>query len=301
MTNADDGAGMAGQGGAGMTRQGGAGMTGQGGEADPDSVRQAVGAVYEAIAAEYDQRLAGSGQADELIGTAESEFVLGRVTAGERVLDLGCGTGRYLVPLAAAGARVTGMDLAEAMLSQARCKLEEAGLTAELRQGDLTDLPFPAGGFEVVVSTLTLMHLPLADRQRVFSEMARVLAPGGRILLSVKNSVFERMFAGDRFAAVDRTDPDSEELVFTQTRGGAELRAPWHSFSPRDLTLLCARAGLIVTELRGNTPVGAWLAEEVLADPGVRAVVSGLERVLADVPPLNQLGYHLLVEAVKPL
>ncbi|HTZ44761.1 MAG TPA: class I SAM-dependent methyltransferase [Jatrophihabitans sp.] len=268
---------------------------------DPAEIRAGVRAVYEAIAGQYDHRLSSAGHADDLIAATEREFVLGRIAAGQRVLDLGCGTGRYTVPLAAAGARVTGLDLAEPMLAQAAEKLAAAGLTAELRTGDMTALPFEAASFDVVVSTLTLMHVPPADRQRVFAEIARVLAPGGVLLFNVKNAVFERMFAGDRFAAVDRTDPVAEQLVFTGAGAAGELRAPWHSFTPREVTLLCARAGLIVAELRGNTPVGAWLAEEVLGDPGVRGLVTGLERLLADVPPLSHLGYHLLVEAVKPL
>jgi len=290
--------------------------------ADPDAIRAQVRAVYEAIAGEYDDRLTSAGHADDLIAATEREFVLGRVDAGQRVLDLGCGTGRYTVPLAATGARVTGLDLAASMLDRAAAKLAAAGLTADLRRGDMTELPFETGSFDVVVSTLTLMHVPPADRQRVFCEIARVLVPGGLVLFSVKNSTFERMFAGDRFATLDRTDPVAEQLIFTGSAASdssvadgsaadgsaadgsaaeGELRAPWHSFAPRDVTLLCARAGLTVTELRGNSPVGAWLAEEVLGDPGVRAVMAGLERLLSDVAPLNHLGYHLLVEAVKPL
>ena len=76
--------------------------------------------------------------------------------------------------------------------------------------------------------------------------------------------------------------------------------APWHSFSPDELTSLSAVAGLCLVHLRGNSPISAWLADAVLADTGVRSAVRHVEQVLADIPPFSHLGYHLLAEAVKP-
>lgn len=268
---------------------------------DGDGEKETVKAVYERIAAEYDERIPGAGHADDMFTATELQFLMSKVEPGQRLLDMGCGTGRFTVPLAEAGAAVTGLDLTQAMLDQAEKKLAERGLAAELRQGDMAALPFPDESFDVVTSMLALMHIPLTDRAAVFSEVARVLTPGGRMLLCVKNGVFERLFRGDRFAEVDVTDVENKELIFTETRDGEELRAPWFSFTPDELTLLFARAGMTVTHLRGNTPISVWLAEQVLADPGIRSVVHRLESTLSDVPPFNHLGYHLMVEAVKPL
>jgi 2-polyprenyl-3-methyl-5-hydroxy-6-metoxy-1,4-benzoquinol methylase len=214
---------------------------------------------------------------------------------------MGCGTGRFTVPLTAAGAQVTGLDLSDAMLTVAGRKLADRGLTAELRQGDMADLPFEDGTFDTVTSMLALMHIPLADRPQVFAEVARVLKPGGRMLLCVKNAVFERMFKGDRFASVDVTDVEDKQLVFTDTHNGTVYTAPWYSFAPNDLEALFTRSGMRITHLRGNSPLSVWLADEVLADAGIRSTIQRLERPLSDVPPFNHLGYHLLVEAVKPL
>jgi ubiquinone/menaquinone biosynthesis C-methylase UbiE len=269
-------------------------------EPAPEAIKAQVQEVYEAIAAEYDERIPGSGHADDLFTAAELDFIMNKVESSDAILDMGCGTGRFTVPLAATGADVTGLDLTQAMLDRTALKLQEAHLTAVLQQGDMARLPFPAESFDVVVSMLALMHIPLADRQAVFLEAARVLKPGGRMLISVKNSIFERMFKGDRFAAIDQTDVDHGELIFTHTRSGTEFRAAWHSFAPHDLTRLFATAGMTMTHLRGNSPISVWLADEVLAQQGIRGAVSGLEAVLADVAPLNQLGYHLLVEGVKP-
>ncbi|HET9255059.1 MAG TPA: methyltransferase domain-containing protein [Pseudonocardiaceae bacterium] len=265
----------------------------------PGQEKATVKSVYDDIAGEYDGRIPGSGQSDEIFTETEMDFLLGKITPGERVLDMGCGTGRFTAPLAATGAEVTGLDLSSGMLTVARKKLAERGLKAEMRQGDMAELPFPDATFDTVTSMLALMHIPLADRQAVFIEASRVLKPGGRMLLCVKNSVFERLFKGDRFASVDVTDVQDKKLIFTETTSGAAQTAPWYSFAPHELAALFARAGMTVTHLRGNSPVSVWLAEEVLAD--LRAVVQGLERALSDVPPFSHLGYHLLAEAVKPL
>jgi len=264
------------------------------------AIKDQIQGVYNAIAAEYDERIPGSGHADDMFTASELEFLMNKVSPTDRILDMGCGTGRFTVPLAVMGAEVTGLDLTPGMLEQTARKLDEAHCSATLQQGDMAQLPFPDGSFDVVVSMLALMHIPLADREAVFLEAARVLKPGGRMLISVKNSIFERMFKGDRFAAVDQTDVLHKELIFTQTRSGTEFRAPWYSFAPHDLARLFATAGMSMTHLRGNSPLSVWLADEVLAQSGIRSAVAGIEAVLADVAPLNQLGYHLLVEGVKP-
>jgi len=267
---------------------------------DGQQERAQVLNVYETIAGEYDERIPGNGVVDEIFTDSEIDFLLGKVGSGDDVLDMGCGTGRFTIPLAERARSVSGLDMSPMMLATARQKLADRGLAADLREGDMADLPFPDASFDVVVSMLALMHIPRQDRQQVFREAARVLRPGGRMLVGVKNSVFERMFRGDRFATVDITDVDSEELIFTNTRSGEDMVAPWHSFSPDELTSLSAVAGLSLVHLRGNSPISAWLADGVLADAGVRSAVQRMEAVLADIPPFSHLGYHLLAEAVKP-
>jgi ubiquinone/menaquinone biosynthesis C-methylase UbiE len=256
--------------------------------------------VYQVIAEEYDERIPGSGPVDELFTDTEFDFILHNVCASDHVLDMGCGTGRFTVPLAKRAAAVTGLDISSQMLSVNQEKLSRCGLQATLREGDMTALPFPDASFDVVVSMLALMHIPVQDRQVVFHEAARVLKPGGRLLIGVKNAVFERLFSGDRFATVDVTDVDAGELIFTETKTGEEFTAPWHSFAPDDLARLTALAGLHLVHLRGNNPLSAWLADAVLQDDGLRGTIQRVENALSDVPPFSHLGYHLLAEAVKP-
>jgi len=266
----------------------------------PQQERARVRRVYETIAEEYDERIPGAGVMDDMFTDSEFDFVLSKVRASDEVLDMGCGTGRFTVSLAERVSVVSGLDLSGAMLEAARKKLADRGLTADLREGDMAALPFPDESFDVVVCMLALMHIPRDDRQQVFHEVARVLRPGGRMVIGVKNTVFERLFRGDRFVAVDITDVESEELIFTKTRSGQDMVAPWHSFSPDELTSLAAVAGLTLVHLRGNSPLSVWLADAVLADAGVQSVVRRLESALCDVPPFSHLGNHLLAEMVKP-
>ncbi len=93
-------------------------------------------------------------------------------------LDAGCGTGRYSTILAERGHAVIGVDQSGAMLDIARRKLP----AADFRDADLTALPLPAGSVDAVVCALALVHLP--DVSPAMREFARVLRPGGRLVIS---------------------------------------------------------------------------------------------------------------------
>jgi ubiquinone/menaquinone biosynthesis C-methylase UbiE len=96
------------------------------------------------------------------------------------VLEIGIGTGRNL-PYYPAGVRLTGIDVSPAMLAIARRRAEDLGRAVDLYQGDAECLGFAGASFDSVVCTLSLCTIP-DDRQAV-AEAARVLRPGGRLLL----------------------------------------------------------------------------------------------------------------------
>jgi ubiquinone/menaquinone biosynthesis C-methylase UbiE len=106
------------------------------------------------------------------------EWVCSRATG--QVLEVAIGTGRNL-PLYPAGVTLTGVELSPAMLAQARERAREFGIDADLREGDAQALPFEASSFDTVVCTLSLCAIP--DDVRAIAEMARVVRPGGRVLL----------------------------------------------------------------------------------------------------------------------
>lgn len=105
----------------------------------------------------------------------------------ERVLDAGCGSGTKSLHLARRGFRVLGLDFSSAILDPARQTAEIAGLTGriEFQQGDLTALSLPTGSLRRIVCWGVLMHVPAVEK--AIAELARVLAPGGILVISEGN------------------------------------------------------------------------------------------------------------------
>lgn len=129
-----------------------------------------------------------------------------------RVLDIGCGTGRLAVALAAEGARVWGVDASPEMLEVARGKKPRG---AEFRVARAEQLPFRAGWFERAVFWL-VVHL--VDRPRAFAEAKRVLAPDGRVaVVTFDPSHFDRHWLNRFFPSLEAIDrarfPRPDELA----------------------------------------------------------------------------------------
>jgi SAM-dependent methyltransferase len=117
-------------------------------------------------------------------GRASTEAMLGRaaITEGSRVLDVGCGVGTTAIETARRfGATVTAVDISPLMLDRAKANVREAGVAGlvDVRHGDICALPFADGSFDVVIAEAVTMFV---DRRRAAAELARVCAPGGRVL-----------------------------------------------------------------------------------------------------------------------
>lgn len=99
------------------------------------------------------------------------------------VLELGCGTGRVLFPIARTGVTITGIDLSAQMLARARTRARrvDSARHPQLVRGDVTALPFPSSHFGVVLAPYGFLQSLLDDRAlaRALREAARVLRPGG--------------------------------------------------------------------------------------------------------------------------
>jgi SAM-dependent methyltransferase len=102
--------------------------------------------------------------------------------AGDRWLDLACGTGAVAERAAAAGAQVTGVDLSPALIETARERAAELGLEIDYVVGDAERLELADASFDKVSSTCGIMFAP--DHEATARELARVTAPGGRIALA---------------------------------------------------------------------------------------------------------------------
>ncbi len=127
----------------------------------------------------------------ELRGTAEDEIDARRayldllgVSAGDRALDVGCGTGvvtRELARRVGAQGRAIGVDPSPSLLAVARQLAQEQGLgdRVEFREGSALRAPFPDGSFDVVLCVTVLSHVP--GGEGAIPELARLLRPGGRL------------------------------------------------------------------------------------------------------------------------
>ncbi len=105
------------------------------------------------------------------------------VKRDDRVLDIGCGTGSLTAALARIAGRgnVTGIDASASMIERASRK--KGGEAVDYRVAFAQALPFDGASFDLVTSCLALHHIPESELARAFSEMRRVLTPGGRVYL----------------------------------------------------------------------------------------------------------------------
>jgi SAM-dependent methyltransferase len=244
-------------------------------DADPDDP-------YARLPELYDLEHAGfTGDIDLYLRLAE--------VVGDPILELGCGTGRVLRPLAAAGHRVTGIDRSRPMLDRARSALqvhvEEHGddlsRRVTLAEGSMTEAEHaPGGPFGLVVFSLNgLMHLPaLEDQRAALASARRALDPRGMLVVDALNPTPEVLatFDGrvqhegswrdvdgtvvDRFSA--RTHDSAEQRIDTElwydlTDAEGHIRRVRTGFPMRylvasELTLLLEVTGFVEWQLYGS-------------------------------------------------
>lgn len=240
--------------------------------------------MFDAVAGSYDDwyRTPLGAFADQV----EQELVerLAQPRPGETVLDLGCGTGTFSLPLARLGCKVTGIDPSAGMLARAREKAEAAGLAVTFIEGDAQRLPFADNSFDLVVTVTALefMRRPRA----ALAEALRVLKPGGRLVAGFlgKGSQWEQVYRQEAEA--------NPESIFARAR----------FYSPEEAAALgpglppeAVLKGLYVGPLT-EAPPEAWPEVEAAAPvaPGFYAL---LWRKPALAPALSlQVALHPLAD-----
>jgi SAM-dependent methyltransferase len=139
-----------------------------------------------------------------LAGLAVATLGLAAPQSGERVLDIGCGSGSTLLPLAACVGRsgyVLGADISAASIARARERIDAAGLQhADAICADVATHPFAVSSFDLVFSRLGVMFFE--DPQAAFLNVHRAMQPGGRLALAVFRPASENPWPSAPFSAV---------------------------------------------------------------------------------------------------
>jgi ubiquinone/menaquinone biosynthesis C-methylase UbiE len=141
---------------------------------------------------------------------------LARLHPGEQALDVGCGTGTLALDVArrvGKAGRVAGIDPAADQIARARAKAARRRLPIDFQVGVIERLPFPDQTFDVVLSTLMMHHLPGSLKQQGLAEIARVLKPGGRLVIADFKHKHERQGRAAQFHAGGSSVHDLVALV----------------------------------------------------------------------------------------
>ena len=163
---------------------------------------------------------------------------LARIQPGEKVLDVGCGTGTLAIEVQSRvgrAGRVFGVDPGTQQIARARSKAARRNLPIDFQIGVIEQLAFPDQTFDVVLSTIMMHHLPDGLKRQGLSEIARVLKPGGRLVIADFKRKEERLGQAARFHAGGSGIKDLAALVkdagFSQVET-EEMRLPRFSAFP---------------------------------------------------------------------
>ncbi len=137
-------------------------------------------------AGQYDffSRLIGLG-----VNQSNSRMVveMAGIKPGDRVLDVGCGTGNLTLTAATAvgpSGSVAGIDASPEMIDKSRMNAERSGRGVDFQVGLIEKIPYPAASFDLVINRLMIHHLPDDLKRRGLAEILRVLRPGGSLFIA---------------------------------------------------------------------------------------------------------------------
>lgn len=197
---------------------------------------------------------------DPRIVEREVAFIQRQLPHGavHRVLDLCCGPGRHLAPLAEAGYEVTGLDVDAGAIDDAHAKVAALASVSVIR-GDMRALPIASGALDAVVCLWqSFGHFDDAANLAVLAEVARVLRPGGRAIFDLYHRLYYERTRGERvmehngLRIVEQRSIHGDRLrVALRYENAADRRVvgtdafEWRLYTPRELTAESHRFGLL--------------------------------------------------------
>jgi SAM-dependent methyltransferase len=164
---------------------------------------------------------------------APSLIRFGGLGDGDRVLDMGCGTGSLSFALSefANVASASGIDLTESYVAAARVRNSDPRFTFDV--GDERALPYPNASFDRAFSLLVLHFIP--DARRAVEEMCRVVRPGGSVTAAVWDDYGGQLSARIIWDIAGVLDPTLERPLFRPLNGPGEMAALWRDLGLRDV------------------------------------------------------------------
>jgi SAM-dependent methyltransferase len=211
-----------------------------------------------------------------LIDELELDLVR-RYGAGKDVFEAGCGTGLLLREAAEFARTAVGLDLSRGMLTPAR------GRGLRVVQGSITHVPLPSASFDLVYCMKVLAHIPPIER--AVAELARLVRPGGHLLLEFYNP-FSLRYLAKRLGGPGRIHGDGTDESHVFTRFDRLSRA--RGYLP---------SGLRVVEVRGVRVLTP--SSHVFAWPPLGKLFAWAERAACDAPVLRNFGGFLILAAQK--
>lgn len=193
-----------------------------------------------------------------------------RIQPGQRVLDVGCGTGvlaREVRLRVASEGRVVGLDPNPGMLAVAK----ESASTVEWREGLAESLPFRDGSFEAVVSQFALMFF--TDRSRALGEMLRVLTPGGRLAIAVWGSLDDMPAYASEVALLER---------MAGRHAADALRAPFVLGDRTELAALFSEVSVAEADITDHQGTARFPSIRAMVEADLRGWLPVMGVLLAD-------------------
>jgi SAM-dependent methyltransferase len=229
--------------------------------------------IWNACGEAFDRFTTASDSFSDNIERPAIDQLIGEVT-GARILDLGCGSGTYSVPLAAKGSDVVALDLSATMISLAQERAHQHSVEADFRVADIREpLPFDDSEFDIVLTSTALHYVE--DIDALMKEVARVMKPTARLVASVLHPMSTARFPLAGSEEVEGPDPWEGWYFGSPHRS---IETPWLGFgkvSSEGRRILChhhtisdyfnalSSAQLSITNLLEPAPSADFAAKNV--------------------------------------